>query len=46
MHKIYSSQDVILIHFAHNVLETNNISSVILREQLSGALGGLAPLDI
>jgi hypothetical protein len=45
MHKVYSSQDVILVHFAHNVLEANNISSVILREQLSGAVGGLAPLD-
>ncbi len=45
MHKVYSSQDVTLVHFARSVLEANKIDSVILREQLTGAVGGLAPLD-
>ena len=45
MYKVYSSQDVILVYFARSVLEANKIDSVILREQLSGAVGGLAPLD-
>ena len=45
MHKIYSSQNVILVHFVRSVLEANKIDSVILREELSGAVGGLAPLD-
>ena len=45
MHKVFSSQDVTLVHFARSVLEGNKIDSVILREQLTGAVGGLAPLD-
>ena len=45
MHKVYSSQYVTLVHFARIVLEENKIDSVILREQLFGAVGGLAPLD-
>ena len=45
MRKVYSSQYVNLVHFARSVLEANKIDSVILREQLTGAVGGLAPLD-
>ena len=45
MRKVYSSQDVNLVHFARSVLDANKIDSVILREQLTGAVGGLAPLD-
>ena len=45
MRKVYSSQDVNLVHFLRSVLEANKIDSVILREQLTGAVGGLAPLD-
>ena len=45
MRKVYSSQDVNLVHFAKSVLEANKIESVILREQLAGVVGGIAPLD-
>jgi hypothetical protein len=45
MRKVYSSQDVNLVHFALSVLEANKIDCVILREHLTGAVGGLAPLD-
>jgi hypothetical protein len=45
MRKVYSSKDVNLVHFARSVLEAHQIDSVILREQLTGAVGGLAPLD-
>ena len=45
MRKVYSSQDVNLVHFARSVPVANKIDSVILREQLTGAVGGLAPLD-
>ena len=45
MRKVYSSQDVNLVHFAKSVLEANKIESVILREQLAGIVGGIAPLD-
>ena len=42
MRKVYSSQDVNLVHFARSVLVANKIDSVILREQLTGAEIGRA----
>ena len=45
MRKVYSSPKTNLVHFAKSVLEANNIESVILREQLAGVVGGIAPLD-
>ena len=45
MRKVYSSPKTNLVYFAKNVLEANNIESVILREQLAGVVGGIAPLD-
>ena len=45
MRKVYSSPKTNLVYFAKSVLEANNIESVILREQLAGVVGGIAPLD-
>ena len=45
MRKVYSSQYVNLVYFARSVLEGNKIGSVVMREQLIGAVGGLAPID-
>lgn len=45
MRKVYSSPDPNLVHFAKNILEDNKIECVILREQLAGAVGGIAPID-
>lgn len=45
MRKVYSSPKTDLVYFAKSVLEANNIESVILREQLAGVVGGIAPLD-
>ena len=44
MRKVYSSPKTYLVYFAKSVLEANNIESVILREQLAGVVGGIAPL--
>ena len=45
MRKVYSSPKLNLVYFAKSVLEANNIESVILREQLAGVVGWIAPLD-
>ncbi|MBC8257884.1 MAG: DUF2007 domain-containing protein [SAR324 cluster bacterium] len=45
MQKVYSSPETNLVHFAKSILDEHEIACVILREQLAGAVGGLAPLD-
>ena len=45
MRKVYTSSDLNLVQYAKSVLEGHKIKSVILREQLAGVVGGIAPLD-
>ena len=45
MRKVYTSSDLNLVQYARSVLEGHKIESVILREQLAGVVGGIAPLD-
>ena len=45
MHKVYISWDVNSVYFARSILKYNKIDSVVLREMLSGAVGGLVQLD-
>ncbi len=45
MRKVYTSSDLNLVQYARSVLEVHKIESVILREQLAGVVGGIAPLD-
>ena len=45
MRKVYSSSKTNLVYFAKSVLDANHIESVILREQLAGVVGAIAPLD-
>ena len=45
MRKVYTSSDLNLVQFARSVLQGHKIESVILREQLAGVVGGIAPLD-
>ena len=45
MRKVYTSSDLNLVQYAKNILEGHKIESVILREQLVGVVGGIAPLD-
>ena len=45
MRKVYSSPNTYLVYFTRSILEAHNIESVILREQLAGVVGGIAPLD-
>ena len=45
MRKVYSAQNNNLAHFIRNILEAHKIESVILREQLIGVVGGIAPRD-
>ena len=45
MRKVYSSPDPNLVRYAKSILDDYKIECVILREQLAGAVGGIAPVD-
>ena len=45
MRKVYSSPNTNLVYFKRSILEAHKIESVIMREQLTGVVGGIAPLD-
>jgi len=45
MRKVYNAPNTNLIYLLKSILEAHNIESVILREQLVGVVGGIAPHD-
>ena len=45
MRKVYSAPNTNLVHFIRSILEAHKIENVILREQLAGVVGGIAPHD-
>ena len=45
MRKVYSSPDPNLVCYVKSILDDYKIECVILREQLAGAVGGIAPVD-